>query len=184
MSAISNKKFLNILFISSQADVINEIKDYLSTSNDLSYHVEHRHDLFGSTDLLLSEDAQIDVILLDMQLFGSSRSREIFQRMLTLAHDIPIIVYTDPKDQAMADMAILDGAAGSIARGDFGLDTFKFHDVVAFAAERAEAKEASFAEALNTPAEIELVRAVKEISNALKSVDFKNAILVSPMKYS
>ena len=195
MIAIPAKTHLNILFISGQSDAINEIKDYLKTSDQLDYHVEHRPDFFGSADLLSVEDGQIDVILLDLALFGSDHSREIFQRMLVIAHGIPIIVFTDSKDSDMADLAIADGAAGAITHGEFGLDILKFHDVVAFAAAQANRtgkdkpvadhtreKHVSMVEALNHRSDNEIVQAVRDISAALQSIEFKNAILLVQYK--
>jgi DNA-binding NarL/FixJ family response regulator len=195
MVVIPDKTHLNILFISGQSDAINEIKDYLTTSDQLDYNVVHRPDFFGSTDLLSSEDSQIDVILLDMALFGSDHSREIFQRMLAIAQGIPIIVFTDEKDEDMAVLAIAEGAAGSITRGKFGLDILKFHDVVAFAAaqETAEkshvdensltnARHIEMVERLNRRGDENIVQAVREISGALHSVEFRNAILLAKYK--
>lgn len=195
MIAITAKSHLNVLFISGQSDAINEIKDYLKTSDRLDYHVEHRPDFFGSADLLAAENSQIDVILLDLALFGSDHSREIFQRMLGIAHGIPIIVFTDIKDESMAALAIAEGAAGSITRGEFGLDILKFHDVVAFAAmqanrtekdkfisDHAAQKHISMVEALNHRSDNEIVQAVRDISGALQSIEFKNAILLAQYK--
>lgn len=128
---------VNILFIGSDSSDIKEIKDYLGQSSGMSYRVEHRPDFFGSADLLMKGHTQIDIILLDLDLLDSPHSREIFQRMIKMAHGIPIIVFTDREDHDMALLAMEEGAADNITRGDLDTDIFKFRDAIEFSMARA-----------------------------------------------
>lgn len=133
----SGKVNVNILFISSDPSDIQEIKNYLGQSAGRAYRVEHRPDFFGSADLLMKGHTIIDVILLDLGIFGSSHSREVFHRMVKMAHGIPIIVFTDREEHDMALLAMEDGASDNITRGDADTDIFKFRDAIEFSMARA-----------------------------------------------
>lgn len=128
---------INILLISADPSDIKEIKHYLAQSAGMAYRVEHRPDFFGSADLLMKGHTDIDVILLDLGIFGSAHSREVFHRMVKMAHGIPIIVFTDREEHDMALLAMEDGASDNITRGDADTDIFKFRDAIEFSMARA-----------------------------------------------
>ena len=138
MSDKTTKSAINVLFISAKSSDMQEIKDHLLKSVRITYNVEHRQDFFGSSDLLSSENAHIDVILLDLGILGSNNSREVFRRMIDMAHGIPVVVFSTRKEHDMAMLAIEDGAADNITKGESGTDIFKFRDAISFSMARAQ----------------------------------------------
>ena len=137
METHSKKRDINILLISGQPSDISEVKKYLANSTEHTYHVEHRPDFFGSSDLLNKENSSIEIILLDLGIFGSDHTRDVFRRMVDMAHGIPIIVFTDRQDHDMALWAIEEGAADNITRGHLDTDVYKFRDAIAFSMARS-----------------------------------------------
>ncbi len=194
----SPNSIVNILLISQRPADIREVKEYLWKS-ELTYHVEHRADFFGSMDLLNDAEKDIHIILLDLGLFVSTHSREIFRRMVDLAHGIPIVVFTDREDHDLALWAMEDGAADNITRGELGTNVSKFRDALEFSLARAEVMkdlklqyEQDIADVtadtetemnnLMQKGDAELVQAVSEISEALVKSRFKNEILLAELK--
>ncbi len=170
MSRQAGRASINVLFIGGQSSDIDEIKNYLRLPGGPVYHVEHRSDFFGSAGVLARKKDAIDIILLDLGLFGSHHSREIFKRMIVMAHGIPVIVFTNRKDHDMAVWALEDGAADNITRGIPGTDVFKFRDAIDFSLARAE-----IAKQLNQKNRQDLKNASMDSAMEIHSVRKSNA---------
>lgn len=166
MSKDNNKTPINILFIGNRPSDIANIKSYLKESKELIFHIEHRPDFFGSSDLFAGS-RRIDVILLDLGIFAASQAEETFRRMVEMAHGIPIIVFTDRKDHETALNAIKHGAADNITRGDSKVDFDKFRDAIEFSIARAGIASSIETQHTKNAAEAQL-QAQDDLSEALE----------------
>lgn len=164
------RKDINILFISGQLISSGEIKDFLSQSSSFSYKVQHRFDFFGSSDLL-NESTNIDIILLDLNILDIKHQREVFRRMVSMAHGVPIIVFTDRTDHDLAVLAMEEGAMDNITKGHLGTDIFKFRDAIEYALIRKS--NAEKLEAQNNDTRIEVI---ENAESRISDIQVRSAI--------
>ncbi len=109
------KKYFNILLIEDNKADVHLIKELLKTSEDFKFELESNPRLTESINLIKTNN--YDIILLDLTLPDSDRESTL-QNVLSVTHEIPIIVLTGLDDKDFALKSLQNGAQDYIVKDD------------------------------------------------------------------
>jgi DNA-binding Lrp family transcriptional regulator/CheY-like chemotaxis protein len=109
------KKNFNILLIEDNKADVRLIKELLKNSEDFKFELESNPRLTESINLIKTNN--YDIILLDLTLPDSDRESTL-QNVLSVTHEIPIIILTGLDDKDFALKSLQNGAQDYIVKDD------------------------------------------------------------------
>jgi DNA-binding NtrC family response regulator len=127
---------VNVLLVSDNESDIQDVKNHLEKTMGISCSLHYCSSILRSAGFFAKEALAIDIVLLDLGLISKSTPQEVFQQMQTVAKGAPIIVFTERENHELALMAIDEGAADNVTRGQFSTDPFKLRDTIEFSIAR------------------------------------------------
>jgi DNA-binding response OmpR family regulator len=105
----------NILIIEDNPNDVELIKEYLKVAS-FKYRTFHSASLIGGIELI--EDKSIDLVLLDLSL-DDTKGFNTLTEYLDKSEDIPVIVLTGNKNEAVGIRSVSAGAQDFLVKGEF-----------------------------------------------------------------
>jgi DNA-binding NarL/FixJ family response regulator len=109
---------IRVLLVAGGAAEPSAIKDFLQQGSPL-FRVQHYDDPQTAMDFLLKNEADIDIILLNLGLVEYQNAEDVFQQIHQVVSNIPVIIFTGTTEQDLAMLLMKEGSTGMITRKTF-----------------------------------------------------------------